>query len=202
MPTITTPPKTMADVPKSVRAKLTRLLFERAVLGYTFSFSKLAEFLSPDDIRQCIIAQTEDDAKKYKAEVNDEITAIYTENGIEKTLRDTDPFGNPKDYIMMEGVATSFSQNRALPVMVAGVFQWDCPECDTTNYTPGTKKVFCSNEECMHHTKPIREVKPDRTHNMAAEAVQAAFAAATIKTTYVALQCRDVKEDNDGKKKK
>lgn len=211
MPVI--PPATINDLPSSERKKAQDLMYERALLQYSFSYTKLKNYLSLEDMRRCIIAYTEEECGKAKKEINDRITDVFTENGIEKTLRFADPFGRPKDFIMMEGVATSFAQSRALPLVVSGVFLWECPDCGIDNYTVENPnvKVFCSNEECKHfkHSvaalqenkklklKPLSDVEIKRHYSMPAEAIQAVFSAATTKTSYVTLQARDVKEENE-----
>lgn len=221
------PPATITDLPKSERAKAIKLMYERSLMQYYFSYEKLIKLLrelgdtynDEETLNQrlcdCICAFTEDQAKEIKSELNDKITTIFTNNGIDRTLRYFDPFQRNKDYIMMEGVATSFSQSRALPLMVAGVFEWCCTVCNTVNFTVNDKNVFCSNAKCkhFHHADvdlkdkskklklmPIEQVRAKKVHRLAAEAVIAAFAAATNQTRYVTLQARDVKEENGGRK--
>lgn len=116
------PPSTTSDVDRKQRKKLMSLFAERTVLGYTFSFEKLVKMVRRIDpevtdegarkmIESCIIAYTEDETKKLKADINDDIAAIFTENGI-KTLRDADPFGNRMDFVYVESTSTSFSSTR------------------------------------------------------------------------------------------
>ncbi len=137
---MTTPPCTLQDVSFKDRTKLQKLIYERAMLNYTFSYDKLLrafisamnksqqaanlfENITIDEvnilIRECIVAWDDTEAKVVKDDLNDKISAIYTENGIEKTLRHTDPFGNGRDIIMMEGTATSFSKTDAAQIAVA-----------------------------------------------------------------------------------
>lgn len=201
-------PATLNDLPKAERAKAQRLMFERAVLQYRFSFEKLLEHMSEEDLQQCVIAWGEDEEKKVKADLNDQLLTIFTNNGIDRTLRFEDPFGRPKDYMAYEGTSTSFSQGRAMPLLVAGVFNWECPECDTQNYTVSVVNVHCANPKCKHfrHTdqdlkdkkkklvlQPIKKVKAER-FAMPAECVKAAFEAATVTSKYPTFQARDVKE--------
>lgn len=192
------PAATINDLPKSERKKARELMYERAVLQYYFSYDRLIRGLTLIGVhteaansllRDAICAFTDDEVKKVKEELNDKIATLFTNNGIDKTLRFEDPFARPKDYCMYEGVATSFSQNRALPLMVAGVYQWECPEC--------LQEVFSCVPVCsMCKHKLVRFPRAAVKHTLPAEAVTAAFEAATVKTKYVTVQAREVKDDN------
>ncbi len=129
---MTTPPSTLQDVSFKDRTRLQKIIYERAMLNYTFSYEKLLKaFLMASSlmkydidvinnaIRECIVAWDDTEAKAVKDDLNDKISAIYTENGIEKTLRHTDPFGNGRDIIMMEGTSVAFSKIEAAQIAVA-----------------------------------------------------------------------------------
>jgi len=217
MPTV--PPNTLNDLPKSVRREAQRLLFERSVLGYAFSFEQLEKHMSVADIQKCVISWKDDELKSVKSDINDRLTSIYTENGIDKTLRDTDPFGRPKDYIMMEGTTVSFSQNRALEIAVAGVYRWKCKECEAVNYTRTDKNVQCpsctDSATAKYDAEKLRNPKAKRDEvriyaraplavliPFDAEALSAVFHLATTRSTYVTMQARDVAEDGAEKKRR
>jgi hypothetical protein len=166
------PPSTIAEIPKKQREKAERLMHERAVLGYAFSYQKLVENItevvaraSEDDfinsshrdeaIKQCIQdsieAYSEDDCKSAKNRLNEKLCALFAENGI-KTLRDTDPFGRQKDYILMESASTSCPRDRVIEIAVS-------------------------------------------KYGIPAKKLAQAFADATVKTPFTTLQARDVKEE-------
>jgi hypothetical protein len=206
------PPNTINDVPKSIRNTLKALLHERSLIGYTFSFERLLHHFAKVGvahdsavayIQESIVAWKDSEAKAVKETLNERITNIYTEHGIDKTLRDTDPFGRSKDYIMMEGVSTSFSKDKALQIAVAGVYKWRCgdDDCNTVNYTPQAppttpaeakkNKTVCCSCGATSLNRPAKLVSFD------AEALMAVFALATKTNKYVSLQARDVKDDDD-----
>lgn len=227
MPTV--PANNIQDIPKAERSKLEALYFERALLQYRFSYERLIDVMRQvskagpgltvaefnELLASAIVAWKEEDDKKLKAEINDQITSIYTENGIQKTLRHFDPFGNEKDYIMMDGVATSFSKDRALPLAVAGIHEWKCPACPAVNFTATNIDVYCSVPGCDHYDhrkldrydkrkhklQPLKSVKSIK-HTVTAEAFTAIMDLATVQTKYVSLQCRDVKDDTTNGEKK
>lgn len=212
MPTV--PPKTINDLPRDVRKEFERLAFERSVLGYAFSFERLVKLLSSTGLSReeatthleaCIVAWKEDEAKKLKESIGDKITNIYTENGIDKTLRYLDPFDRPKDYIMAEGTAVSMSQNKAIELGVAGIYRWKCPVCEklvftvssrpktpcpTTELDPKTQKEIPCEGRLSPTNKTLKEFAWD------GQALKALFDLATTRTKYVGLQARDVKEGN------
>jgi hypothetical protein len=189
-----TPAATINDLPKSERAKFKRLAYERAVLQYAFSYERLSQFMSVEDMKQCVSAWTEDEAKTVKQDLNANLSSIYVENGIDKTLRAPDPFGRPKDFIFMEGRSTSFSQAKAVSLLVSGVFRWVCPKCDHVNITAAVKGVVCVGEGCNFGTTPRKEIKEYTEYSLPADVVTAVFAMATTQTVYTTLQARDVKE--------
>lgn len=122
----------MDDVPVKSRAKLQALLNERSVLAYAFSWENLHKAVtlisesatSLDEAQistillQCVAAFSEDDCKELRAQINDRIADTFTDYDI-ATLLGVDPFGRPKDYILMNGTATSFSQQRAMDIAVS-----------------------------------------------------------------------------------
>ena len=125
-------PSSITDVKdRKVQKELMALLAERSVLGYTFSYRKLFNMCkrmlkgngTPDDditeiinnqLLSCLIARNDKDEKFAKDDINERITRLYTENGIDKTLRHPDPFGMLVDYCMMEGTSSSFNKEKAL----------------------------------------------------------------------------------------
>lgn len=130
-------PNEITDIPnKKKRQELTRLMAERSVLAYAFSWERLHKVFCtmladgntpPEDIvgiantrlRHCVAAFDEKTERELKEKINEAILNIYTENGIEKTIRHTDPFGRPIDYIILEGTSSSFNKEKALQWAVA-----------------------------------------------------------------------------------
>jgi len=124
MPNVPSP--TLSDIPSKERRKLEKLLFERDVLGYAFSYAKLFRLIeslgnySDEDIhaslQDCILAfdtPQEDEAKK---DLNDRISAILTEHGL-KGLRSPDPFGRLMDLSMYESTsAPRFNRDKAVEI--------------------------------------------------------------------------------------
>lgn len=127
------PPSTLQDIPKKDRPKVERMQYERSVLGYAFSFEGLMSNIQtlvtkavdektlpdPEEIKEAIkrsvAAFNEDEAKTAKSRLNDKLQGIYLANGI-KTLRDVDPFGRRKDYILIESTSTSFKKDEAIEI--------------------------------------------------------------------------------------
>lgn len=161
------PPSTITDVDRAVRKKLHALLWERAVMTYAFSWEKLIHALIKitesatalpegelvEILKSCVIAFTEEEAKEHKAILNDKIADIYDDFGV-KTLRDSDPFGRIKDYIMQNGTSTSCPQKRVLEIAVS-------------------------------------------KYGINADKLAQAFEDATIRSPFVTVQARDVKESPD-----
>lgn len=126
------PPSTTKDIDKKQRVSLTHLLHEKAILGYAFSYEKLRQELwvkllkrhdmEEDEfvviLQNCVAAFNDEAERKYKDEINDGISAIFSENGI-KTLRDSDPFGREKDFIYFESTSSHFSRDKAVEIAVA-----------------------------------------------------------------------------------
>lgn len=114
---------------KADREKLAKLLQERAVLAYAFSWGRLIErikVLAPkaseadvvSALFNSVAAFTDDQAKELKAELNEKIADLFTEYD-QKTIRHVDPFGRQKDFIMQEGTSTSCPQKRVMEVAVS-----------------------------------------------------------------------------------
>jgi hypothetical protein len=159
---MTTPPADISQVSFKDRTKLKQLIYERAMIGYVFSYEKLVnamnEALNGRNvdivwlIQSAIVAWDDNAAKELKDKLNEQISAIFSENGIEKTLRHEDPFGNAKDIIYMSSTASSFSKESAAQIALAD-------------------------------------------YGIPAATFQEILARATIKTPYVTVQCRNVKDD-------
>lgn len=116
---------TIKDIPATKHRKLKDLIHERAVLGYGFSFKKLyrliTKFVPETDealvlIHNCISAVDDKEQKAVQSELNDGISAIYTEHGV-KSLRDSDPFGRTLDIGILENSGIPrIDKNRMLEV--------------------------------------------------------------------------------------
>ena len=120
-------PSTLNDIEKKQRAKLEAAFMERAVLAYAFSWTKLTRMLkaagwNQDEIRQrlcsCIAAYRDEDEKALREELNETIAGEFQLSGV-STVRHHDPFGRPKDFIVMQGTSTSFSKQTAMDLLVA-----------------------------------------------------------------------------------
>ncbi len=124
MPNVPAP--TLSDIPAKERRKLETLIHERDVLGYAFSYKKLFRLIeglgsySDDDIhaalQDCILAfdtPQEDDAKK---DLNDRITAILAEHGLQ-SMRSPDPFGRLMDVLVYESRSgPKFNRDKAVEI--------------------------------------------------------------------------------------
>lgn len=121
------PPAILDDVPKKQRAKLKAAMMERAVLGYSFSWEKLVDTLEdrfgiePEDIAgllvQCIASFNDKDTKEIRDRLTEEIAQVLAQEEI-KTLRQPDPFGRVKDFVLLHSTSSSFSQQRAMDLGV------------------------------------------------------------------------------------
>lgn len=116
------PPPDLTDIERKDRAKLQKLFFERAVLGYAFSYSKLLKLMlkigfdekeAHAELQDCIIAFDTNQEEEAKRDVNNKLSAIFAENGV-KGVRTEDPFGRKMDCSAYESSSSSFSQKRAL----------------------------------------------------------------------------------------
>lgn len=114
--------KSLLDIARAQRQKLSKLLFERIVLGYAFSYSKLYKLLEScgmddEEIRvqlsKCILATGDEEEKTVKADLNDQISSIYVQNDI-KSLREADPFGRVKDCGVYESKSVILNKSKLI----------------------------------------------------------------------------------------
>lgn len=123
MPTIVVPSSTLADVPSKERAALKKLLYERAVLGFSFSYSKLFKLLTShngdkedpeaaalSDIERCILAHDDTELKGVKQDINDQITALMGAHDI-RSLEITDPWETKRRFTYYESSTSSLNKN-------------------------------------------------------------------------------------------
>jgi len=110
MPQVPTP--TLFDLPSAEAKKLRKLLFERDVLGYAFSYAallKLVTSLQPnadeseavEAIFGCVAACKDDEEKTVKDGLKEKIGEIFLTHDI-KAVRHEDPFGRKMDCILYE----------------------------------------------------------------------------------------------------
>lgn len=113
------PPATLSDVKdRTQRKDLSKLLHEKEVLGYAFSYRKLCNMIQaldgdPSELQDCIVAFNKDQEDLEKDKLNTRIEAILKENKI-TSMRETDPFGRVKDVLYYSSTSTSFAQSRAI----------------------------------------------------------------------------------------
>jgi hypothetical protein len=107
---MTIPTPELTDLAKPIRVKLEKLLHEKAVLGYGFSYTKLHKLLADVGVdaneidpmlQDCILAVDDASHKDAKTDLNDRISAIYAEEDL-KSLRAADPFGRKMDFLLYE----------------------------------------------------------------------------------------------------
>lgn len=162
---------TLADVPRAQRAELKKLLDERAVMQYTFSYAKLASLLEkldcpdiPAALLKCIVAFKEEDAKSTKEGINDDIQALFMEAGLAAsesgaiTLNEPDPFGRMKDFIYMRSTSTSFSKQACIDMLIRR-FKLDAEAVLSVFDHPKVteKKPFATVQARDHKDKPEHE---------------------------------------------
>lgn len=121
-----TPPPNLSVISnKKQRREMQELLWEKAVLSYSFSYKKLRSMLAEagvdeDDtaaqlLQDCITAFDAKQLEQAKEDINDRIAEILLD--IDQTsLRAPDPFGKEKDLSMFPSQSTSFSRDKALQV--------------------------------------------------------------------------------------
>ena len=115
-------PLTLNDLPRKERDNLRKLLYERDILGYAFSYSKLfallSNYLASDEcheyLQDCILAFDTNQEDQAKSELNDQISAILLENGM-TGVRSPDPFGRLMDCTIYTSTSPPrFNRNKAI----------------------------------------------------------------------------------------
>ena len=133
------PPSKLTAIPKKQRSKFVEDMYERAVANYVFSWKKLMALVDdPEALMGCVAAFNDGEAKELRNELNERIAMVMAENGI-KTLRDEDPFGRAKDYILQEGVSTSCPRDKVLEI-AAREFKIDAAKLSMA-FDKATKKT-------------------------------------------------------------
>lgn len=152
------PQPTLADVQANQRSKMRKLLNERAVFGYSFSYAELLKTFkalgvdSEEDANSlmisCILARSDEEAKVVKDDLNFQLQKLMKDNEL-TGIRETDPSGRTIDCLTYKSkTAARFVKDKAIELAPDyGISVKKATEWINASYKPGEEYTVVTLRE-------------------------------------------------------